>query len=93
MTKQSLLPGILKEEVIAAVTQADASTKFLYKAVERALERGIKEPFDKLLQVMENFDDLALKQLATKIKQEMTMGDNIESESTVDDSGVPQITG
>lgn len=72
LTRQHLFSGVLKEEVMAASTEADATTRFLYKAIERSLDIDNKEPFDKLLEVMEKFDNLTLNSLAKEIKQELT---------------------
>ena len=69
LTRQNLFSGNLKEEVMEARTQADAADRFLDEAVERPLNIGYKEPFDKLLLVMEKFDNLALKRLAGEINQ------------------------
>ena len=92
LTKQNLFSGNLKQEVMmTTITQADASANFLYKAIESALDIGNKEPFNRLLQVMEKFDDLTLNQLATEIKQEMTGGGDMKLESAIDDSGVPHM--
>ena len=69
LTKQHLFSGTLKEEVLAASTQADATTRFLYRAIERPLDVGKREPFDRLLLVMEKCNDPIIKELAREIKQ------------------------
>ena len=71
LTQQDLFYGNLKEEVMAARTQADAAANFLYKVVERSLDIDDTEPFDKLLLVMEEFDNLTLNKLAKEIKQNL----------------------
>ena len=78
LTKQHLFSGTLKEEIMGASTQAGAATKFLYGAIERSLSVDNKEPFDRLLLVMEKFGDLTLKKLAKDIKQEMGVNDSPE---------------
>ena len=72
LTQQNLFYGNLKEEVMSAPTQAEAVASFLYKAVERSLDVDDKEPFDKLLLVMEEFNNLTLNKLAREIKQKFT---------------------
>ena len=69
LTKQDLFFGSLKGEVITAFSPADAATIFSYKAIEHPLDAGNKEPFDKLLLVMEKFTDPILNKLAKEIKQ------------------------
>ena len=71
LTQKHLFPGTLKEEVIQSATSAEAASLFLYKAVERPLSVGHMEPFDKLLLVMEKFEDLTLNKLAEVIKQKL----------------------
>ena len=74
LTHRNLFSGNLKDEVMEASTRADAADRFLDKAVERPLNVGYKEPFDKLLLVMEKFDDQALKKLAAEINQKYRVG-------------------
>ena len=69
LTRRNLFSGNLKEEVMAAPTQADAATSFLYKVIERSLDVDDTEPFDNLLLVMEEFDNLTLNKLAKEIKK------------------------
>lgn len=71
LTQQNLFSGALKEEVMGASTQADASSCFLYKAVERSLDIDDTEPFDRLLIVMHRFGGVTLQKLAKKIIQKM----------------------
>ena len=71
LTRQNFFSGDLKEEVLAASTQAIATTKFLHKVVERSLDIGNEKPFNKLLSVMENFNDDILKELAKEIRQRL----------------------
>ena len=71
LTKQHLFSGVLKEEVMMASTEAEATTRFLCKAVERSLDTDNREPFDRLLLVMENFGSLTLNKLAEEIKQQL----------------------
>ena len=80
LTQQNLFSGTLKEEVMTASTQADASARFLYKAIERSLDVDDAEPFDKLLMVMEKFSDLTLNKLAKDIKQKMTQSNRTEGQ-------------
>ena len=71
LTRQHLFSGTLKEEVMMASTEAEATTRFLYKAVERSLDTDNREPFDRLLLVMEKFGSLTLNDLAKEIKQQL----------------------
>ena len=90
LTKQHLFSGDLKEEVMAESTQARAATKFLYAAIERSLDVDDREPFDRLLQVMEKFGDLTLNKLAQDIKQELGINDSQKAKSKTKDSELPQ---
>ena len=71
LTKQNLFYGNLKDEVKAASTQSDAAARFLDEAIERPLNIGNREPFDKLLLIMEKFGS-TLNTLAREIKQNIT---------------------
>ena len=75
LTRQHLFSGVLKEEVMMASTEAEATSRFLYKAVERSLNADNREPFDRLLLVMEKFGDLTLNKLADEIKQQLNPSD------------------
>lgn len=90
LTKQHLFPGDLKEEVMAESTQARATTKFLYAAIERSLNVDNREPFDRLIQVMEKFDDLTLNKLAKDIKQELSINDGQKAKPKMKHSKLPQ---
>ena len=90
LTKQHLFSGDLKEEVMAESTQARAATKFLYAAIERSLDVDDREPFDRLLQVMEKFGDLTLNKLAQDIKQKLGINDSQKAKSKTKDSELPQ---
>ena len=90
LTKQHLFSGDLKEEVMAESTQARAATKFLYGTIERSLGVDDREPFDRLLQVMEKFGDLTLNKLAQDIKQELGINDSQKAKSKTKDSELPQ---
>ena len=90
LTKQHLFSGDLKEEVMAESTQAIAATKFLYAAIERSLDVDDRETFNRLLQVMEKFDDLTLNKLAQDIKQEFGINDSQKAKSKTKDSELPQ---
>ena len=75
LTRQHLFSGVLKEEVMMASTEAEATSRFLYKAVERSLDSDDREPFDRLLLVMEKFGSLTLNKLAEEIKERLNPGD------------------
>ena len=78
LASQHLFSGTLKEQIMEASTRADAATKFLYGSIERSLNIDNREPFDRLLLVMEKFDDLTLNKLAKDIKQELGVNDDPE---------------
>lgn len=71
LTKQDVFYGNLKEVVKAASTQSDAAAHFLDELIERSLNIGNRESFDKLLLVMEKFSS-TLNTLAKEIKQKIT---------------------
>ena len=71
LTKQDLFYGDLKETVAAESTQSAAAARFLYEAVERSLDIGNRDPFDKLLLVMEKFSSV-LNKLVKEIKQKIS---------------------
>ena len=79
LTRQHLFSGDLKEEVMAASTRAKAATKFLNAAIERSLNINNREPFDKLLLVMETFGDLTLHKLSEDIKKTLSVDDSTKS--------------
>jgi len=56
---------------MGAASRADAASKFLFGAIERPLNIGNRDPFDRLLEVMETFNDLTLNKLAKNIKQKL----------------------
>ena len=55
LTKQKLFYGELKAKVMEQSTEAEASSLFLYKVIERSLESNDPEPFMKLLSAMDQF--------------------------------------
>ena len=69
-----LYSGNLKQKVKAQPTDADAATLFLDEAIERPLTNGDKEPFEKLLTVIEQFNNQQLKKLASEIRKELPGG-------------------
>ena len=72
LTQQNLFSGTLKEDVMESPKPAEAASLFLFRAVERPLGVAVREPFDKLLLVMENFGDPTLNKLAKEIKQKLS---------------------
>ena len=78
LTKQNLFSGTLKEEVVAATVRADAAFFFLFKAIERPLNVDDTEPFDKLLTVMDDYNDSTINMLAKAIKQKMPQSNRTE---------------
>ena len=72
LTQQHLFSGTLKEDVMESTKPAEAATLFLLKAVERPLSIADREPFDKLLLVMEKFGDSTLNKLAKEIKHKLS---------------------
>ena len=72
LTQQNLFSGNLKEEVMTAPTQKDATTCFLDEAIKPSLDVGNREAFDKLLLVMQKSDYQMVNKLAEKIKQKLS---------------------
>ena len=60
-----------KEDMVFSTKPTKAAFSFLCNVVERALHAGYREPFDKLLLVMEKFGDLILNKLAREINQKL----------------------
>ena len=72
LTRQNLFSGNLKEAVMTAPTQKDATTCFLDEAIKPSLDVGNREAFDKLLLVMQKSDYRMVNKLAEKIKQKLS---------------------
>ena len=85
LTQQNLFYGTLKEKVMKEPLEPDAASQFLFHAVERSLDVGDTEPFDRLLLVMEKFGNLTLEKLAKKIKCKLT-NNGTEIKSSVNDN-------
>ena len=71
LTQQHLFSAPLKKDVMESTKSAEAATIFLVRAVEHPLSNADREPFDKLLLVMEKFDDSTLNKLAKEIKHKL----------------------
>ena len=72
LQQQKLFSGNLQQDVMNSATDAAAAGLLLQRAVERPLSIGDREPFDKLLLVMEKCDDSTLNKLAKKIKHKLS---------------------
>ena len=80
LTQQRLLSsGSHKENVMFSTKPTEAASYFLYHVVELALRVEDREPFDKLLLVMEKFGDVTLNKLARKINQKLGGMHHIDS--------------
>ena len=91
LTRQHFFSGVLKEEVIMASTEAEATTHFLYKTVERSLDTDNREPFDRLLLVMEKFGSLTLNKLAEDIKERLNPSDILKPEPIPKPKPTPEL--
>ena len=88
LTRQHLFSGSLKEQVMGAASRADAASKFLFGAIERPLNIGNQDPFDRLLEVMETFNDLTLNKLAKDIKQKLGVNEIVRANSDGQESSM-----
>ena len=66
----NLLSGGQKSEVESRNTRKERTQYFLDEAIKRGLDVGFIEPFNKMIDIMENSDDLITRSLASKIKDE-----------------------
>jgi len=78
LAQKNLFAGNIKAVVKAKLTEADAAEYFLDNVIERPLknEDSDTEPFEKLLLVMEQFDDQPLRKLARNIREKLGGGIN-----------------
>ena len=67
LKQKNLFFGDLSEEVKAKDTEARKAAHFLQNAINHSLKIDNTEPFDNLLEVMENFDNEDCKSLAKEI--------------------------
>jgi len=78
LVKKGLFSGNMKAKVKAQPTDADAAEYFLDNAIEKPLsnEDSDTEPFEKLLMVMEQFNNQSLKKLASNIRKKLGGGNS-----------------
>ena len=81
LTSQHLFSGSLKEVVMRTASRADAALKFLFGAIERPLNIGNWDPFDRLPEVMERLNDATLNKLAKDIKQKLGVNEIVHANS------------
>ena len=68
LENKNLLTADLSEEMQTKDTEAQKAAHFLQNAIDRLLQINNTEPFDDLLEVMENSDNENCKSLAKNIK-------------------------
>ena len=83
----------LSEEVKAKDTEARKAAHFLQNAINHSLKIDNTEPFDNLLEVMENFDNEDCKQLAKEIKTCLSKKQSLDPQTVVTIQPHPNITG
>ena len=69
-----LFSGNIKQRVKSQPTDADAAEYFLDHVIQPPLEGGDKGPFEKLLTVMEQFNNPQLKKMASEIRLKLAGG-------------------
>ena len=80
LTKQKLFFGELKAKVMEQSTEAEASSLFLHKVIERSLESNDREPFLKLLSAMDQFGG-PLEKLSTEMRKRLNSTTNTTNKS------------
>jgi len=71
LVKKGLFSGNMKAKVKAQPTDADSAEYFLDNVIEKPLSNEDTEPFEKLLMVMEQFNNQSLKKLARNIRKKL----------------------
>ena len=93
LEKKNLFFGDLSEEVKAKDTEARKAAHFLQNAISHSLKIDNTEPFDNLLEVMENFDNEDCKSLAKEIKTYLSKKQSVDPQTVVTMQPHPNITG
>ena len=93
LEQKNLFFSDLSEEVKAKDTEARKSVHFLQNAINHSLKIDNTEPFDNLLEVMENFDNEDCKGLAKEIKMYLSKKQLLNPETVVTMQPHPNTTG
>ena len=93
LEQKNLFFGNLSEEVKAKDTEARKAAHFLQNAINHSLKIDNTEPFDNLLEVMENFDNEDCKSLAKEIKTCLSKKQSLDPQTVVTIQPHPNITG
>ena len=91
--EKNLFFGDLSEEVKAKDTEARKAAHFLQNAINHLLKIDNTEPFDNLLEVMENSDNGDCKSLAKEIKTYLSKEQSLDSQTVVTIQPHPNTTG
>ena len=93
LEQKNLFFDDLSEEVKAKDTEARKAAHFLQNAINHSLKIDNTEPFDNLLEVMENFDNEDCKSLAKEIKTCLSKKQSVDPQTIVTIQPHPNITG
>ena len=93
LEQKNLFFGDLSREVKAKDTEARKAAHFLQNAINHSLKIDNTEPFDNLLEVMENFDNEDCKSLAKEIKTCLSKKQSLDPQTVVTIQPHPSTTG
>ena len=93
LEKKKLFFGDLSEEVKAKDTEARKAAHFLQNAINHSLKIDNTEPFDNLLEVMENSDNGVCQSLAKEIKTYLSKKQSVDPQAFVTVETHPNTTG
>ena len=93
LEKKNLFFGDLSEEVKAKDTEARKAAHFLQNAINHSLKIDNTEPFDNLLEVMENSDNGVCQSLAKEIKTYLSKKQSVDRQAIVTVKTHPNTTG
>ena len=93
LEKKHLYFGDLSEEVKAKDTEARKAAHFLQNVINHSLNIDNIEPFDNLLEVMENSDNGVCQSLAKEIKTYLSKKQSVDPQAIVTVETHPNITG
>ena len=88
LVSKQMFYGDLLAQVNAKGTNVEKSEHFLTNTIDSSLNVGLTNPFESLLQVMENFDSPILKCLAKDINTSLLLGTNKPQSQPSSDSGI-----
>ena len=93
LEKRKLFSGDLLEEVKAKDTEARKAAHFLQNVINHSLNIDNTEPFDNLLEVMENSDNGVCQRLAKGIKTYLSKKQSVDPQAIVTVETHPNTTG